>query len=225
MTYYAPPEGSYEDSHGYGLMSGVLNLGREQAAAAVGVRAGHQQDDLALRADRERMDRVRDAGAHEHRNTLALEETLHDERLAPIAAVDLHERGAVAAIGRTSREGDDLAHAVMIITQVCGNPFRRSPFRAGVQSPHQTGGGSWTSTNTSGASLRSASSPARRTPARCCATSTSRSTAAADFPARSPTPTTSILRPTGCPARRACSTASPRPGSRRCGRSAGLIFC
>src|SRR6267378_593389 len=117
MTYYAPPEGSYEDSHGYGLMSGVLNLGREQAAAAVGVRAGHQQDDLALRADRERMDRVRDAGAHEHRNTLALEETLHDERLALIAAVDLHERGAVAAIGRTSREGDDLAHAVMIITQ------------------------------------------------------------------------------------------------------------
>src|SRR5258708_6113127 len=26
MTYYAPPEGSYEDSHGYGLMSGALKL-------------------------------------------------------------------------------------------------------------------------------------------------------------------------------------------------------
>ena len=28
MTYYAPPEGSYEDSHGYGLLSGALNLRR-----------------------------------------------------------------------------------------------------------------------------------------------------------------------------------------------------
>ena len=26
MIYYAPPEGSYEDSHAYTLMSGVLNL-------------------------------------------------------------------------------------------------------------------------------------------------------------------------------------------------------
>src|SRR2546429_1912590 len=171
------------------------------------------------------MDRVRDAGAHEHGNTLALEETLHDQRLALIAAVDLDQRGLVAAAGGTLRERDHLAHGVSIITQVCANPFRgRCVVRAGVQSPHQAGGGSWTSTNTSGAFPRSASSPARRTRARCCATSTSRSTAAADFPARSPTPTTSILRPTGCPARRACSTASPRPGSRRCGRSAGLIF-
>jgi hypothetical protein len=26
MTYYAPPEGDYEDSHAYTLMSGVLKL-------------------------------------------------------------------------------------------------------------------------------------------------------------------------------------------------------
>ena len=43
------------------------------------------------------MDGVRDAGAHEHGNTLALEETLHDQRLALIAAVDLDQRGLVAA--------------------------------------------------------------------------------------------------------------------------------
>lgn len=31
MTCYAPPEGSYEDSHAYGLMSGALNLVRSSA--------------------------------------------------------------------------------------------------------------------------------------------------------------------------------------------------
>src|SRR2546421_10791230 len=77
------------------------------------------------------MDRVRDAGAHEHGNTLALEETLHDERLALIAAVDLDQRGLVAAAGGTLRERDHLAHGVSIITQVCANPFRGRLRRAG----------------------------------------------------------------------------------------------
>src|SRR3989441_10789944 len=149
------------------------------------------------------MDRVRDAGAQEHRDALALEETLHDQRLALIAAVDLHQRGAVAVVGGTLRERDPLAHAVSIITQVRDNPLHGSRAAAGVQSAQQAGGGSWTSTNTSGASPRSASSPAPRTPVRCCATSRSRSTGAAASPGRSPRPTTSIRPPTGCRAGRA----------------------
>jgi hypothetical protein len=37
MTYYAPPEGSYEDSHGYGLMSGALKLAFKKALSPEGV--------------------------------------------------------------------------------------------------------------------------------------------------------------------------------------------
>src|SRR6266850_3537425 len=47
MTYYAPPEGSYEDSHGYGLMSGALNLassrGRNDPSREASQRAGSRQ--------------------------------------------------------------------------------------------------------------------------------------------------------------------------------------
>src|SRR6267142_5503454 len=99
------------------------------------------------------MHRVRDAGAHEHRDALALEEALHDQRLALIAAMHLDERGAV--VGGALRERDHLAHAVSIITQVRGNPFHGERAVAGVQSAQQAGGGSWTSTNTSEAFPRS----------------------------------------------------------------------
>src|SRR5262249_50866082 len=73
-------------------------LERQQAAAAVGVRARHEQDYFALRAHRERIDRVRDPRADEHRDALALEEPFHDQRLALIAAMNLDERGAIAAV-------------------------------------------------------------------------------------------------------------------------------
>src|SRR5437899_11802101 len=62
------------------------------------------------------MDRVRDAGARDDRDALALEEALHDQRLALIVPVDLHQRGAVAAVVGTLGEWDHLAHVVPIIT-------------------------------------------------------------------------------------------------------------
>ena len=66
--------------------------------------------DLALRADRERIDRLRNARADEDGDPLALEESFDDEGLALIAAVNLDERGRIASLHATLRKRNHLAH-------------------------------------------------------------------------------------------------------------------
>jgi putative hydroxymethylpyrimidine transport system permease protein len=59
----------------------------QQPAAALGFRARHDDDDLALGADGDRVHGLREARAEERGDALALEEAAHDHRLGLGAAI------------------------------------------------------------------------------------------------------------------------------------------
>src|SRR5688572_30766685 len=85
-----------------------------EAPAAGEIVARHEDDDLALGADRERMYGVGDAGAQDGRDALAVQQALHHHRLGLIAAAQLDE--AALVVGRRgchagARKRDDLAAA------------------------------------------------------------------------------------------------------------------
>ena len=82
----------------------------EQAPAPLHRGRGHEDHDLALIADRERVHRVGEPGAEERRDSLALEEGPDDQRLGLVASMDLREAAIVARLGR-ARESDDPAAA------------------------------------------------------------------------------------------------------------------
>src|SRR2546426_4791289 len=120
---------------------GPLSLGRR-----------HEDDDLALVADRERVHGVRETRGEKRRDALALEEALHHDRLGPIAAADLGEAAVRAGRARQHRKPDHLPAAGHRSED---NPFARHP--AG-------GGGLWKRSSTSAEFLRSGSFPAPPTP-------------------------------------------------------------
>ncbi len=89
------------------------------------MRARRMDHDLALSAHRERVNRVGEARAEERRDPLALEEALHDERLGPIAAVDLGERALGGRLGRRPGKLDHLGPSWHKLAPSMRHPLRR----------------------------------------------------------------------------------------------------
>src|SRR3989454_5367604 len=173
-----------------GLLSelGTMQAGPDASEEPVGslsLGRRHEDDDLALVADRERVHGVRETRGEKRRDALALEEALHHDRLGPIAAADLGEAAVRAGLARQRRKPDHLPAA--------GHRSEYNPF-----SPHPAGGrDQWESSSTSAGFLRSGSFPGRPPRVPSSATSTSRSTGGAASRARAPIPTISNRRTTG----------------------------
>src|SRR3989475_8403329 len=164
----------------------------EEPIGAMSLGLRHEDDDLALVADRERVQGGGETRGENRRDALALEEALHHDRLGTIAAADLGEAAVRAGLARQHRKPDHLPAA--------GHRSEYNPFAR-----HPAGGRDrWKSSSTSAEFPRSGSFPGRPTRVPSSATSTSRSTGGAASRARSPTPTISTRRPTGCPMRSVC---------------------
>src|SRR2546422_1727068 len=169
----------------------------EEPIGALSLGLRHEDDDLALVADRDRVHGVRETGGEKRRDALALEAAVRPDRLGTIAAADLGEAAVRAGLARQRRKPDHLPAA--------GHRSEYNPFAR-----HPAGGRDrWKSSSTSAEFLRSGSFPGRPTRVPSSATATSRGTGGAASRARSPIPTISTRRTTGCPTRRVCSTAAP----------------
>src|SRR2546427_10304017 len=105
----------------------------EEPIGAMSLGLRHEDDDLALVADRERVHGVHETRGEKRRDALALEEALHHDRLGPIAAADLGEAAVRAGLARQRRKPDHLPAAGHRSED---NPFARHP--AGRRGPWES---------------------------------------------------------------------------------------